>query len=144
MEGENMSLINCNYKCNCAIAAIIVGAIIGIVTAFLQITGVIVITPVALTVAFGIAVVYLGVLLIAGGQADRSGRCSCTCDTLNVLLAGILGTIALSVILLGFGIVATSVISAHRPASTPNVIVAKPTTAPSMISRIVAIERNPI
>ena len=107
-----MSLINCNYKCNCAIAAIIVGAIIGIVTAFLQITGVIVITPVALTVAFGIAVVYLGVLLIAGGQADRSGRCSCTCDTLNVLLAGILGTIALSVILLGFGIVATSVISA--------------------------------
>lgn len=64
-----MSLFSCDSKCNCTIAAIIVSAIVGVVTAFLQITGVITVAPVFLWVVFGIAVVYLG-----GGRSDGSGK----------------------------------------------------------------------
>ena len=106
-----MSLFNCNCKCNCTIAAIIVSIIVGVITACLQITGAITVAPVFLWVVSGIAVVYLGILVIAAALTDRTGR-DCLCETLNTLLIGILGTILLALILLAAGIVATSVISA--------------------------------
>lgn len=107
-----MSLLNCNCRCSCALASLIAGAILGVLAAFFQITGVITVAPVFLWVAFGIAVVYLGVLVIASALDRRVEACGCLCTTVNVLLAGILGTILLSVILLAVGIVATSVVSA--------------------------------
>ena len=107
-----MSLFCCNNKCNCTASAIFAALVIGIVTAFLQITAVITVTPAFLWVTFGIAVVYLGVLAVAAAIAHRSDRCGCTCTTLNTLLAGILGTTLFSVVLLAVGIVATSVVSA--------------------------------
>ena len=107
-----MSIFNCGCKCNCTAAAVIVSAIIGVLTAFFQITGVIVATPVFLWVLFGIAVVYLGVLLIASAFACRCDIRLCVCRALNALLVGILGTVLFAVILLGVGIVATSVINA--------------------------------
>jgi hypothetical protein len=85
---------------------------LGVLTAFLQITGVITVTTAFLWVAFGIAVVYLGVLALASGLARCQEGSSCRCTALNALLAGILGTILLSLIPLSVGIVATSVISA--------------------------------
>ena len=115
MGGEHfMSLLNCNCssKCNCTLAAIAASAIIGILAAFFQITAVITISPVFLWVAFGIAVVFLGVLVVSAALTGRSEACACLCSALNVLLAGILGTILLAVVLLAVGIVATSVISA--------------------------------
>lgn len=105
-----MSLISCNFKCSCTLAAIIASAIVGVVTAFLQITGVITVAPVFLWVAFGIAVVYLGVLVATAARRTETGECVCT--ALNTLLAGILGAILLAVVLLAVGIVATSVLSA--------------------------------
>lgn len=107
-----MSLFNCNCRCSCTGWAVIAGAIIGVITAFLQITGVITVTPVFLWVAFGIAVVYLGILVLAVALARRTERSACRCSALNALLTGILGTILLALILLSVGIVATSVISA--------------------------------
>lgn len=107
-----MSLFNCNCKCKCTIAAIIVSIIVGVIAAFLQITGVITVAPVFLWVAFGIAVVYLGVLVVATAVARRSDQCGCKCDTLDTLLIGILGTILFAVVLLAVGIVATSIVSA--------------------------------
>lgn len=107
-----MSLFCCNSKCNCTVAAFIASLIIGVVTAFLQITGVITVAPVFLWVAFGIAVVYLGVLVVATALARREQQSDCTCSTLNALLVGILGTILFAVILLAVGIIATSVVSA--------------------------------
>lgn len=107
-----MGLFNCNCKCGCTAAAILVSAIIGVLTAFLQITAVITVTPVFLWVAFGIAVVYLGVLAIAGALARREQQCSCICCAVSGLLIGILGTILFAVVLLAVGIVATSVVSA--------------------------------
>lgn len=107
-----MSLFNCNGKNNCTLAAVIASVIIGIITAFLQITGVITVTPAFLWVTFGIAVVYLAVLLATASMAQGTGASACIGTALNALLIGILGTILFSVILLAVGVVATSAISA--------------------------------
>ncbi len=107
-----MSLFNCNCRCSCTGGAVIASAIIGVLTAFLQITGVITVTPAFLWVAFGIAVVYLGVLVVAAALAGCPERSACRCTALNALLVGILGTILLALVLLSVGIVATSVVSA--------------------------------
>lgn len=107
-----MALFNCNCKCGCTAAAVIVSAIIGVLTAFFQITGVITVTTAFLWVVFGIAVGYLG-LLVLGTARDRRGETgSCLCTALNTVLVGILGAILLAVVLLAVGIVATSVVSA--------------------------------
>ena len=106
-----MPLCNCNCRCRCICAALVVSAILGVLTAFLQITGVITVTTTFLWVAFGIAVVSLGVLVLAvSGCCQESSPCRCL--ALNGVLVGILGTILLSLILLAVGIVATSVVSA--------------------------------
>lgn len=84
----------------------------GQLTAFFQITGVITVVPVLLWVVFGIAVVYLGVLVVANALARRYEQPCCICPVQQVVLAGILGAILLSVILLAVGIVTTSVLSA--------------------------------
>lgn len=105
-----MALFNCN--CRCTVAAVIASAIIGVITAFLQIAGVITVTPVFLWVAFGIAVAALGILVIATALSRRAAQCGCMCSALNAVLIGILGTILFALILLAVGIVATSIVSA--------------------------------
>lgn len=107
-----MSLPACQYKCSCTAAAFIASLIVGIFAAFLQITAVITITPVFLWVAFGIAVVYLGLLAAASVITRTIAPDECRYQALNALLLGILGTVLLSLILLAVGITATSVLSA--------------------------------
>ena len=106
-----MPLCNCSCRCRCTAAALIISAVLGVLTAFLQITGVITVSTTFLWVAFGIAVGYLGVMTLATSGCCREAS-PCRCPSLNALLAGILGTILLSLILLSVGIVATSVVSA--------------------------------
>lgn len=103
-----MSLCNCSCRRSCTIAALVVSAVIGVIGAFLQITGVITLTPVFLWVAFGIAVGLLGLLVLS----VRCRENACTCNALEALLAGILATVLLAAILLTVGITATSVVSA--------------------------------
>ena len=107
-----MSIFCCENRCRCILGAIIASAIVGVLAAFFQITGVITVTVPFLWVAFGIGVVYLAVLVIAGSLQGQQSANGCFCDTLDVLLAGILGNILFSVVLLAVGIVATSVVSA--------------------------------
>lgn len=107
-----MAFLTCNCRGRCTTAAIIAGAVIGVLAAFFQITGIITVTTAFLWVAFGIAVGYLGAVLLATALARRAEDLECTCTTLNTLLVGILGTILLAVVLLAVGIVATSVVSA--------------------------------
>lgn len=103
-----MSLLNCDCKRNCVLWAVIASVILGIVTAFLQITGIVTVTTAFLWVILGVAVVYLAVVLIA---AALSGT-SCPDAIINALLAGVLGTVLFSVILLAVGIVATGAVTA--------------------------------
>ena len=102
----------CNCRWDCTIAALIVSVIAGVVAAFLQILGVITVGTAFLWVALGIAVVYLAVLTAAATLRRNGERPACVCRILNLLLAGILGAVLLSLILLTVGIVATSVFSA--------------------------------
>lgn len=102
-----MSFCNCNFRCPCAVYAVIASVILGVVAAFLQITGIITVTPVFLWVALGVAVGFLGILLATAGHREAG----CCCNT-GTVLAGILGTILFSVVLLAVGITAGSVISA--------------------------------
>ena len=107
-----MSLCCCNVRCKCTLAALLASGLIGILTAFFQITGVFTLTTVFLWVALGIATVALGILLLASGQCCGRNGCDCRCSTLRTLLAGILGTVLFSLILLAIGITATSILSA--------------------------------
>ena len=107
-----MSSCGCGPRINCTTAALIVSVIVGVVTAFLQILGVITVGTAFLWVALGIAVVYLAGLVAASALSRRTERPACACRVLNTLLAGILGPVLLSLVLLAVGIVATSVLSA--------------------------------
>ena len=101
----------CNCKCSCSLFSVVAGLIIGVIAAFLQITGTITVTTTLLWVLSGVAVVYLGILLLVSAVQQNSSRCGCLCTGLNTLLIGALGTILFAAILLAVGIVATSVFS---------------------------------
>ncbi len=105
-------MLNCNCKWTCVGLAIIASVIIGIVTAMLRITAVITVTPAFLWVLFGIAVVYLAVILLSATLLHDPGRRDCICFNLPTVLTGILGTVLTSVILLAITFAATSVIGA--------------------------------
>lgn len=107
-----MGVNNCGCRRDCVIIGLILSAIVGVLTAFLQITGVITVSVPFLWVAFGIAVVYLAVLAAATTLTRRTDGGGCVCRALNTLLVAILGTILLAVVLLAVGITATSVVSA--------------------------------
>ena len=105
-----MAIFPCGCRRDCVGTALVASAIIGVLTAFFQITAVIAVAPVFLWVALGIAVVYLGILEMATARAGRAER-GC-CRALSAVLTGILGTALFAVVLLAVGIVATSVVSA--------------------------------
>ncbi len=107
-----MTFSNCETKMNCTGIAVITSLILGIITAFLQITGVITIAPVLLQSAIIIALVFLLAVLIAVSLMQACDSCRSLCSVLSVLLLGILGSILFAIILLITGITATSVVSA--------------------------------
>ena len=107
-----MSMFGCNCRCNCTLAAIFVSVIAGVLGAFLQITGVITVAPVFLWTIFGIAVAFLALYLLTSFQCSCDNLRECECDTLNIALAGALGTVLFPLVLIAVGIVATSVTTA--------------------------------
>lgn len=107
-----MSFFSCNCKCRCALFSAVAALVLGVVAAFLQISGTVTVTPVFLWAALAAAVIYLGLLLVATALAARCPVSGCVCATVSSLLAGLLGTILFAAVLLAVGIVATSVVSA--------------------------------
>lgn len=105
-------MCNCNCRFNCTLFAIISAAVLGVIAAFLQISGVITVTTAFLWVALGIGVVYLASLVVTSALRRGTVQPNCLCRALNALLSGVLGTILLALVLLAVGIVATSVLSA--------------------------------
>lgn len=98
-------------KRDCVGLSVLVSVVIGVITAFLRITGAITITPAFLWVVFGIAVGYLAILLASYLSQGQPSVC-CARFSLSALLTGILLCILLSVILLAFTFVATSIVGA--------------------------------
>lgn len=106
-----MSDYGCRKRVDCAFIAIAASIIVGIVAAILQFTAIITLTTVFFIVAFGIAVLFLAILLSLTGAATRNAR-DCCCFNLKLLKTGILGTILTSVLLIAVGFAATSVLGA--------------------------------
>ena len=106
-------MYNCSCSCrnNCGALAIIASIIIGVVATVLTITAVITVTPAFLWTTFGIAVGFLAVSLLALSPARPYLR-DCLCPILPLFLAGILGTVLTSVILLAITFAATSIAGA--------------------------------
>lgn len=102
---------NCNNRNECLIIAIAASVVIGIVAAVLTITGIIAVTPAFLWVLFGIAVVYLLVAFVVSSlrrfDTPYSSR-----TLAAAFIAGILGTILFSIVLLGITFPATSALGA--------------------------------
>ncbi len=102
---------NCGSRNECLIIAIAASIVIGIVAGVLTITGIIAATPAFLWVLFGVAVVYLLTAFVVSSQNNfetsfRSRK------LIGAFIAGILGTILFSVILLGIVFPATSALGA--------------------------------
>jgi len=106
-----MNILNCSCRENCIALSGVASIILGIIAAFLNFTAVIAVTPAFLWVLFGIAVVYLAVLLVTSAVSG-SGRNRCFCTVLPTLLAAILGTVLLAVILLAISFAPASVLGA--------------------------------
>ncbi len=102
-------MLSCNCRCNCTLFAVIGSLIVGIVAAFLQITGAITVTPAFLWVVLGIAVGYLAVLAVSVALNRRDGGCDCLCGLLSTAIIGVLGSALFSVVLLGVGVPAGAV-----------------------------------
>ena len=105
-----MTTFTCGRRNNCTILAIIASAIIGVIAALLTITATITVTPAFLWVVFGIAVVYLAVLLMV--TSFSGANCQAIRTAINTLLVGILGTVLFAVVLLAITFAATSVLGA--------------------------------
>lgn len=93
-----MTTNNCPQRISCGFLAVVSSLIIGIITAFLSITGTITLTPAFLWVTLGIGVGYIAILLIA--SAIKGHGCECSCGAASTLLTGALGTALFSLVLL--------------------------------------------
>lgn len=102
----------CGCRKSCVLTALIVSGLIGVVAAFLRITGMLTVPAAALTGAFLLAAVYLAtVLVVAVLLREQYERC-CLCPAVQGVLAGVLATALTAVILLAVPFEATSVLGA--------------------------------
>ncbi len=99
------------FRPGCTFVAVVVSLIIGVITAFLRITGTITFSTLFLWVLFGVAVVLLAATLISGTRF-REGCCEGLCGIITALLSGVVGTILLAIVFLNLEFAIASVIGA--------------------------------
>ena len=108
-----MSTSDCSCRSTCTTAALIISIAVGIIAAFLRITAAITLTPAFLWTVFGIAVVYLGVMLLASTTLRCCSNTPCCIrPTMAIQLGAIIATILLAVVLLAVEFAATSLLGA--------------------------------
>lgn len=98
-------------RVSCLGASLAASIVVGIVTAVLRFTAVITVTPAFLWVTFGVALLFLAVEL-AISPLTPNATTGCFVTTRRVFLAGVLGTVLLSLVLLAIPFAATSVLGA--------------------------------
>ncbi len=99
---------DCNTRVDCAFLAIAAAVIVGIVAAIAQFTAIVTFATVFYIVAFGIAVLFLAVLLALVPVLYRVSCQNCCNSNIKLTTFGILGTIVTSIVLLAVGFAATS------------------------------------
>ena len=106
---------DCSCRNNtCTTVALIISIVVGIITAFLRITAAITVTPAFLWTVFGIAVVYLAVVLLASVSVNccENKTPCCVKSIISVLLGAIIATVFFAILLLAVEFVATSILGA--------------------------------
>ncbi len=103
---------NCNSRVDCSFLALAAAVIVGIVAAIAQFTAIVTFATVFYIVAFGVAVLFLAVLLALSPVLQRAECRGCGNFNIKLTTIGILGTIVTSVILIAVGFAATSVLGA--------------------------------
>ncbi len=104
---------NCDCRNDCLIFSLAAAILVGVITAILRFTAIITVTPAFLWATFGIAVVYLALLLVTSLVTNDFETAQCSrCRVLTTLLLSLLGTILFSVILLAVTFAATSSVGA--------------------------------
>ncbi len=103
---------NCNSRVDCAFLALAAAVIVGIVAAIAQFTAIVTFTAAFYIVAFGVAVLFLAVLLALIPVLHRAECRGCENFNIKLTTIGILGVIVTSVILIAVGFAATSVLGA--------------------------------
>ena len=94
------------------VLALIVSGLIGVVAAFLRITGGITVPTAILAGAFVLAAVYLATLLVVSSLLRAQFENGCLCPAVQGILAGILATALTAITLLAVPFAATSVVGA--------------------------------
>ncbi len=107
-----MKTTNCNTRVECAFLSIAASILVGIVAAIAQFTAIITLTTVFYIVAFGVALLFLAVLLALVPVLYRTACQGCCNANIKLTTAGILGAIVTSIILIAVGFAATSVLGA--------------------------------
>ncbi len=103
---------NCSNHVDCAFLAVAAAVVAGVVAAIAQFTAIITLTTVFYIVAFGIAVLFLGLLLVSLPVLYKTACHACCNSNIKLTTVGILGTIVTSIILIAVGFAATSVLGA--------------------------------
>lgn len=104
-------MTNCSCRFSCTGIALVLSAVVGVVTALLTVTGTVTVAPVFLIVATSIAAGFVAVTYIAALFKD-STCCLCKCTTIKTLLFGAIGTLLAGILLLSVTFPATSILGA--------------------------------
>lgn len=109
-----MALIDCNSKRRsaCTLCSVLSSVIFGVVAAILRFRGLIAFTPAFFWVLLGASLMILAVLIAVAACGKHCRACKWKGRILNTLLAGILGTVLFSVLLLGIGYIKSTGLSA--------------------------------
>ena len=102
----------CGCRRGCVFWGLVVSAVIGLVAAFLRITGMLAVPTAALAVVFVLAAVYLATVLVVSALLRHQSEGECLCRALRAVLAGILTAALAAVVLLAVPFGAISVIGA--------------------------------
>ena len=113
-----MAFCGCNDRWTCPAIAVVVSALVGVVTAFLQITAVITVAPLFFQAVIAITVLLLAVTLFSAAATNDDSCHICVCRALKAQLLGILGSILTALVLLAVGFAATSTLGAAIPMTT--------------------------
>ena len=106
-----MRQTSCNCRVECGFLSLAAAVVAGVVAAIAQYTAIITLTTVFYIVAFGIAVLFLGILLASLPSLYKTACHGCN-SNLKLTTIGILGTIVTSVVLIAVGFSATSILGA--------------------------------
>lgn len=101
---------SCRSRYNCIDIVVLVSTIIAVVAGVLRYMAVITLTPAFLWAIFGVSVGFLALLIFT--TSFWGNVQTCKLSALSAILFGIVGTVLLSVVLLGITFAATSVVGA--------------------------------